>query len=90
MLSQKREQNIDKIQFILLLTKAKFISKRAVEIIANLIQMSKNSSYKHYKTMVINKNKCFNYYNIGHFGQDYNFFDYHIKNKSSNSGRNIK
>ena len=73
---------------MLLSAKAKFVSKRVVGVIANLIHMSKNNSHKHTRAIAISKDEYFNCYWMGHFGQNYRFPDYCNKKKNSNSSSN--
>lgn len=83
LLGQEREKSIDEIQSMLSSAKAKFVSKRAVGVTADLANMSRNSSHKCSRAIVTSKDECFNYHRMGHFGQDCKFLNYHTKKKSS-------
>ncbi len=78
LLGQGGEKSIDEIQSILSSAEAKFVSKRAVGVTADLTQMSRNSGQKH-KAIVTSENECFNCHKMRHFGRDCKFPDYRLK-----------
>lgn len=84
LLGQDGEKSIDEIQSILSSAEAKFVSKRAIGVTANLAHMSRNSSQKR-KSTATSEDECFNCHRIGHFSQDCKFPDYRLKKKSSSS-----
>ncbi len=84
LLGQRGEKSIDKIQSILSSAEAKFVSKRAVRVTANLAHMSKNSGQKR-KAKATSEDECFNCHKMGHFGRDCKFPDYRLKKKNSSS-----
>ena len=84
LLGQGREKSIDEIESILSSDEAKFVSKKAVGLRADLAHMSKNNGQKR-KATGTSKDECFNCYKIGHFGRDCKFLDYQFKKKSSSS-----
>lgn len=91
LLGQEGEKGIDKIQSMLSSAKAKFVSKRAVRVTANLAHMSRNNSLKHSKAIATSEDKRFNCYKRGHFSRDCKFPDYCIgKKKNSNNSSNIR
>ncbi len=83
-LGQGGEKSIDEIESILLSAEAKFRSKRAVGVTANLAYMSRNIGQK-CKTKATSEDECFDCRKMGHFGQDCKFSDYRLKKKSSSS-----
>lgn len=87
LLEQRGEKSIDKIQFILAFSEAKFLSKRAVEIIVELIYISKNNNQKR-KSMATIEDKYFNYYKIRYFRKNCRYLNYKSMKKKSTS--NIK
>ena len=73
---------------MLLSAEAKFVSKKRVRIMVNLIYISRNSSHKHIRVIASSEDECLNFHRICHFGQDYRFLNYHTKKKNSNSCSN--
>ena len=73
---------------MLLSAKAKFVSKKVLGVIANLVYMSRNNCHKRTGAIATREDEYFNCYRIDHFGQNYKFPDYCNKKKNSNSSSN--
>lgn len=82
LLGQRGKKSINKIYFILLFAKAKFLSEKAVEAIIKLTYILKNNNQK-CKTIAINKNKCLNCYKIENFRQNYKILDHKLLKKKA-------
>lgn len=87
LLNQGGKKSTDKIQSTLTSVEAKFLSKKAVRLVAKLTYISTNNNQK-LKIIVISENKWFNHRKMRYFRQDSRYFDYKLLNKKSTS--NVK
>lgn len=89
LLGQSNNKSIDEIQSILSSAKAKFLSKKAVGVIAKLAHILRNNSYKQNLLIATSKDNCFKYYKIGRFGRDCKYPNYQLmKKKNTKQDRN--
>lgn len=78
LLGQEGIKSVAEIQSLLLSAKAKFLSKKAARIIADLLYISRNSSHKR---KAISKDKCFNYHKMRHYGREYKYLNFRLLKK---------
>lgn len=83
LLGQGDDKSIDEIQSILSSAEAKFLSKRAVGVTADLAHMSRNNSHKRKLPIATSEDECFNCHRMGHFSRDCKYPDYRLMKKKN-------